>query len=207
MRALNGSHQRQAAGTGGVGIDTMTRELAMQCGWPVARLPAGQVLCAPAQDFIKALIAYRCLDGRTSGSTQILAKAAKRLFSITATPPWAITREHFEALLALKAWSDKAKRDFSVVARIIDEHLLSTGCPVQPHIEIAETRALLPNLSARGMATTSHVGRSFKRIQTEHGDEAAFTWLAASSDGFHVTPYGFCTNSFSVNPCAASKMF
>ncbi|AQH06123.1 hypothetical protein A9R05_44835 (plasmid) [Burkholderia sp. KK1] len=149
LRALNGSHQRHAAGTGGFGIDTVTRELAMQCGWSVARLPAGQVLCAPAQDFIKALIAHRCLSGRTSGSTQTLARAAKRLFSTTATPPWAITREHFEALLALTAWSDKAKRDFSVVAKIIDQHLLSTGCPVQPHIEVAESVALLPNLSGR----------------------------------------------------------
>lgn len=153
LRALNGSHHRHAAGTGGFDIDTKTRELAMQAGWPLARLPAGQVLCAPAQDFIKALIAHRCLNGRTSGSTQILAKAVKRLFSSTATPPWEITREHFEALLALKAWSDKTKRDFSVVARIIDEHLLSTGCPVQPQIEIAQTGALLPDLRARGGGT------------------------------------------------------
>src|SRR5260370_40215805 len=51
LRALNGSHQRHAAGTGGFGIDAGTRELAMQCGWPVARLPASQVLSAPAQDF------------------------------------------------------------------------------------------------------------------------------------------------------------
>ena len=52
-----------------------------------------------------------------------------------------------------------------------------------------------------GFAGLSHVAESFKKIQHEHGDEAAFTYLAATSDGFHVTPYGFCTTSFAVNPC------
>jgi hypothetical protein len=149
LRALNGSHQRHTPGTGGFGIDTPTRELAIDCGWPQARLPAGRVLPPPAQEFIKALIAHRCLNRRTASSTQILAKAAKRLFSSTATPPWLITREHFEALLALKSWSGKAKRDFSVVARIIDEHLLSTGCPVMPHIQSTPDVGLLPDLNAR----------------------------------------------------------
>ena len=51
------------------------------------------------------------------------------------------------------------------------------------------------------MALQSHLGQSFKRIQQESGDEAAFIYLAANADGFHITPYGFCTNSFSVNPC------
>lgn len=53
-----------------------------------------------------------------------------------------------------------------------------------------------------GVAATSHIGQSFRRIQAEHAHEAAFTFIAASSDGFHVTTYGFCTNSFSINPCA-----
>lgn len=52
-----------------------------------------------------------------------------------------------------------------------------------------------------GFAGLSHVSESFKRIQQEYGDDAAFTYLAATSDGFHVTPYGFCTTSFAVNPC------
>lgn len=51
-------------------------------------------------------------------------------------------------------------------------------------------------------AGESHLARSFKQIQTRDGDRAAFTYLAANSDGFHVTPYGFCTNSFSLDPCA-----
>lgn len=41
----------------------------------------------------------------------------------------------------------------------------------------------------------------FKKIQQESGDDAAFTFLAAEADGFHTTPYGFCINSFTVDPC------
>jgi hypothetical protein len=43
--------------------------------------------------------------------------------------------------------------------------------------------------------------REFRRIQVEEGDEAALTFLAAEADGFHATPYGYCLNSFTVDPC------
>jgi len=41
----------------------------------------------------------------------------------------------------------------------------------------------------------------FRRVQREHGDDAAFDYLDAEADGLHVTPYGFCLNSFTVDPC------
>ncbi|WP_370157535.1 hypothetical protein [Bradyrhizobium ottawaense] len=41
----------------------------------------------------------------------------------------------------------------------------------------------------------------FRRIQHEHGDGVAFEYLNAEADGLHVTPYGFCVNSFAVDPC------
>lgn len=47
----------------------------------------------------------------------------------------------------------------------------------------------------------SAIAIAFKKIQSENGDEAAFLYLANNSDGFHVTPYGFCITSFAVNPC------
>lgn len=61
---------------------------------------------------------------------------------------------------------------------------------------------LVAKMVVSGQAGDSHITRSFKRIQEEHGDEVAFAYLAANSDGFHVTPYGYCVNSFSLNPCA-----
>lgn len=41
----------------------------------------------------------------------------------------------------------------------------------------------------------------FRRIQRELGDDAAFIYLDAEADGLHVTPYGFCLNSFMVEAC------
>ncbi|ROO24334.1 hypothetical protein [Salinisphaera japonica] len=41
----------------------------------------------------------------------------------------------------------------------------------------------------------------FRRLQKKKGDKAAFEFLAVEADGFHTTPYGFCVNSFTVDPC------
>lgn len=41
---------------------------------------------------------------------------------------------------------------------------------------------------------------AFLRIQADEGEEA-FAYLKAEADGFHVTPYGHCLNSFTVDPC------
>lgn len=41
----------------------------------------------------------------------------------------------------------------------------------------------------------------FKRLQATEGDEAAFQFLNAEVGALHHTPYGFCINSFAVNPC------
>ncbi len=41
----------------------------------------------------------------------------------------------------------------------------------------------------------------FRRIQRELGDDAAFDYLDAEAGGLHATPYGFCLNSFVVDPC------
>jgi hypothetical protein len=41
----------------------------------------------------------------------------------------------------------------------------------------------------------------FRRLQREVGDAAAFEFLRVEADGFHTTPYGFCINSFTVDPC------
>lgn len=50
-------------------------------------------------------------------------------------------------------------------------------------------------------AIAGPVVEEFRRIQEAEGDEAAFQFLAAEADGFHTTPYGFCINSFTVDPC------
>lgn len=52
--------------------------------------------------------------------------------------------------------------------------------------------------------TRGPIVQEFKRVQTEEGDEAALLFLKAEADGFHVTPYGMCINSFTVDPCPKS---
>ncbi|NHZ43637.1 hypothetical protein [Massilia aquatica] len=61
---------------------------------------------------------------------------------------------------------------------------------------------LIGKMVIGGLAPESHIARSFKKVQREQGDITAFEYLKANADGFHVTPYGFCANSFSLNPCA-----
>jgi len=41
----------------------------------------------------------------------------------------------------------------------------------------------------------------FLDIQQRLGDEEAFRYLSAEADGLHATPFGFCVNSFTVDPC------
>jgi hypothetical protein len=42
---------------------------------------------------------------------------------------------------------------------------------------------------------------SFEKIQREQGEETAYEWLLHAADGLHITPYGFCANGFTVDPC------
>lgn len=69
-------------------------------------------------------------------------------------------------------------------------------------IKTGSTQELLARMVVSGVAASSHIGQTFKKVQLEQGDKAAFEYLLANTDGFHVTPYGFCLNSFSSNPCA-----
>lgn len=88
--------------------------------------------------------------------------------------------------------------------RSLAEHLRFVQLPdaATAALEPGSTQELVARMVVSGVAEGSHLAKSFKAIQAAHGDQIAFKYLAANSDGFHVTPYGFCTNSFSLNPCA-----
>ncbi|RDI57233.1 hypothetical protein [Microvirga subterranea] len=45
------------------------------------------------------------------------------------------------------------------------------------------------------------ITHEFERVQQVHGEDAALEFLAVEADGFHATPYGYCVNSFTVDPC------
>lgn len=66
---------------------------------------------------------------------------------------------------------------------------------------LGDSKALTVAKLVRAGRAEGPIVREFRRIQAEEGDEAALTFLAAEADGFHATPYGYCLNSFTVDPC------
>lgn len=65
---------------------------------------------------------------------------------------------------------------------------------------LPERAQTIAKMIAAGRAN-GHIVDEFRGIQREYGDQAAFEFLAAEADGFHVTPYGFCVNGFTQEPC------
>lgn len=84
--------------------------------------------------------------------------------------------------------------------RTLVEHLESMDLPAETEAALGENSATVAKLILAGRAL-GPVAATFKRIQREKGDEAAFEYLRAEADGFHATPYGHCVNSFTVEPC------
>ena len=64
------------------------------------------------------------------------------------------------------------------------------------------TRAHQAELATRAIRLMAEgAPDEFRRVQRENGDDAAFDYLVAEADGLHSTPYGFCVNAFTVDPC------
>ena len=89
--------------------------------------------------------------------------------------------------------------DHRSLAEKLDFIRLPTGA--ENFFESGSAPESVAKMIVAGLIPQSHVSRSFVTIQQEHGDDAGFAYLAANADGFHVTPYGFCVNSFAMNPC------
>ena len=53
----------------------------------------------------------------------------------------------------------------------------------------------------QGGRVSGPIVEEFLLIQREQGDDVALNFLDAEADGLHVTPYGFCLSSFTVDPC------
>ena len=88
--------------------------------------------------------------------------------------------------------------------RSLSELLRFVSLPeeAQRAVRAGSSQELIAKMVVSGTLGDSHLVRSFKQIQAREGDRVAFAYLAANADGFHVTPYGYCTNSFSLDPCA-----
>jgi hypothetical protein len=66
---------------------------------------------------------------------------------------------------------------------------------------LGDSKAVTVAKLAQAGRAEGPIVREFRRIQAEEGDKAALAFLAVEADGFHATPYGYCLNSFTVDPC------
>ncbi|MEN5168726.1 hypothetical protein ABE444_04085 [Brevundimonas pondensis] len=53
----------------------------------------------------------------------------------------------------------------------------------------------------RGRKIQGPIVKRFLEIQKTHDDKEAFEYLNAEANALHITPYGFCLNSFAASPC------
>ncbi len=84
--------------------------------------------------------------------------------------------------------------------RSLAEELESVELPAEVEVMLGSKASTVARLIKSGKASGPIVD-AFKQIQKTQGDADAFDFLKGESDGFHVTPYGYCINSFTVDPC------
>lgn len=70
-----------------------------------------------------------------------------------------------------------------------------------PTADILNDKSALAYKMMKAGKIKGRLVREFEGIQKQYGEEAAFAYLSVEADGFHTTPYGYCINSFVVDPC------
>lgn len=84
--------------------------------------------------------------------------------------------------------------------RSLAEELGDIELPTDVEVSLGSKAATVARMIKAGKAS-GRIVDAFKTIQRNQGDEAAFDFLKVEADGFHSTPYGYCINSFTVDPC------
>lgn len=72
--------------------------------------------------------------------------------------------------------------------------------PLDAHSKLGMNGTYVAKLIIGGFVS-GPIAETFRKTQKESGDDAAFEYLRGEADAFHVTPYGFCFRSFTVEPC------
>jgi integrase len=152
LRGLTGSHARTASRTNGFAVDTVVRELARKAGWNVAHLPAGAVLGADAQDFIKAVVAHRCRARREPRSVRHWARVLRSVLSTTTKAPWNLSTEDFDRFLSLDDWPLSVTSRVSDFARLMTSEMLSNNGAIAPAVGPTLTERLAARLDERKSA-------------------------------------------------------
>lgn len=142
LRILTGSHARFASHTNGFAIDREVREAAVEAGWAAAHLPEGEVLRQDVQEFIKAAIACRCRKYIEPRQVRYEASVWRKFFSIVNKAPWELNSDDFNRFMGLKEWGDKPVQAISVLAKEINENLLSQNVPVGTAVRVKAAKRL-----------------------------------------------------------------
>lgn len=132
LRVLTDSHARNASRTNGFAVDVEIRKACLAAGWSEARLPDGAALDERVQSFIKAVIAFRCKEAQNPRVTRHLALILRKFFSSTNKAPWEISAEDLNRFLQLGHKQDKIWDALLWLAKLMNAHLLSVACPVEP---------------------------------------------------------------------------
>lgn len=150
IRQLVNSHARYASMFGSIAVDKVVRDLAEQADWAVATLPDGPRLEKEAVDFIKAIVVFRCMDGRLAKSSRHIARVLKRFFSVTTKHPSELQSEDFRRFQELGMKDSKAFNALTAMANLMNQRLLSDACPIL--LECKDVKgwdALKTNLASR----------------------------------------------------------
>jgi hypothetical protein len=92
------------------------------------------------------------------------------------------------------------KQSYEYDHRSLAEELDQIEIPAEIENILGEKAVTVARMIKAGKANGPIVD-SFRQIQRDHGDVAAYEFLRVEADGFHATPYGHCLNSFTVDPC------
>jgi hypothetical protein len=84
--------------------------------------------------------------------------------------------------------------------RSLAEELNHIELPLEVEMGLGEKASTVARM-IKGEKGKGPIVEAFLKIQRAEGEHAAFEYLRAEADGFHSTPYGYCVNSFTVNPC------
>lgn len=149
LRVLTDSHARTASRVNGFAVDMVMQGAALSAGWSPVLLSQSKVLSEEVQDFIKALIAFRCRLAYLPRMTRHFARIYRKLFSVMVKAPWELSSEDLDRFLSLKHADDKVTDATAGLAKLMNENLLSHCCPLEPRLHRSLTVRLASWLAER----------------------------------------------------------
>lgn len=130
LRLLADGHGKHAVTLGGFEVDTETQRIALDAGWSKEDMPRDGTLSQDVEWFIKALVTERCRKKKALKAVRQLARNVKLFFSVTGKFPWEVSSDDVSRYIQLRSENIGVHRAMRVMSGVINEHLLSTACPI-----------------------------------------------------------------------------